>query len=109
LTATLRFLGAASTVTGSKHLLDSGLGKLMVDCGLFQGPRELRDRNWQKLPIEVPTVSAVVLSHAHVDHCGYLPRLCADGFTGRIHATPDTNSSCASCARFGHPAGGGGT
>lgn len=91
MTATLRFLGAASTVTGSKHLLDSGLGKLMVDCGLFQGPRELRDRNWQKLPIEVPTVSAVVLSHAHVDHCGYLPRLCADGFTGRIHATPDTN------------------
>lgn len=91
MTVTLRFLGAAGTVTGSKHLLDSGIGKLMVDCGLFQGTRELRDRNWQRLPIEVPAISAVVLTHAHVDHCGYLPRLCADGFTGRVHATPDTN------------------
>jgi metallo-beta-lactamase family protein len=91
MTATLRFLGAAGTVTGSKHLLDSGLGKLLVDCGLFQGPRELRDRNWQRLPIEVPSVSSVVLTHAHIDHCGYLPRLRADGFAGRIHATPATN------------------
>ncbi|MET0771438.1 MAG: MBL fold metallo-hydrolase [Candidatus Limnocylindrales bacterium] len=91
MTATLRFLGAAGTVTGSKHLLDSGGGKLMVDCGLFQGPRDLRDRNWQRLPIEVPSVSSVVLTHAHIDHCGYLPRLHADGFTGRIHATPATN------------------
>jgi metallo-beta-lactamase family protein len=90
-TATLRFLGGAGTVTGSKHLLDSGLGKLMVDCGLFQGPRDLRDRNWQRLPVEVPSVSSVVLTHAHIDHCGYLPRLRADGFEGRIHATPATN------------------
>jgi metallo-beta-lactamase family protein len=89
--ATLRFLGAAGTVTGSKHLLASGMGSLMVDCGLFQGPRELRDRNWRRLPIEVPGVSAVVLTHAHIDHCGYLPRLRADGFTGRVHATPGTN------------------
>ena len=91
MTATLRFLGAAGTVTGSKHLLEGGLGKLMVDCGLFQGPRELRDRNWRRLPIDVPGVSSVVLTHAHIDHCGYLPRLRADGFTGRIHATPATN------------------
>jgi metallo-beta-lactamase family protein len=91
MTATLRFLGAAGTVTGSKHLLDSGLGRTMVDCGLFQGPRELRDRNWRRLPIDVPGVSSVVLTHAHIDHCGYLPRLHADGFSGRIHATAATN------------------
>jgi metallo-beta-lactamase family protein len=90
-TATLRFLGAAGTVTGSKHLLDSGAGSTMVDCGLFQGIRELRDRNWRRLPIEAPAVSSVVLTHAHIDHCGYLPRLRADGFAGRIHATPATN------------------
>ena len=91
MTATLRFLGGAGTVTGSKHLLDSGLGSLMVDCGLFQGTRDLRDRNWQRLPIDVPSVSSVVLTHAHIDHCGYLPRLRADGFGGRIHATAATN------------------
>jgi metallo-beta-lactamase family protein len=91
MTATLRFLGAAGTVTGSKHLLDSGLGRLMVDCGLFQGTRDLRDRNWRRLPIDVPGVSSVVLTHAHIDHCGYLPRLHADGFMGPIHATASTN------------------
>lgn len=91
MSATLRFLGAAGTVTGSKHLLDAGIGQVMVDCGLFQGTRELRDRNWQRLPIDVPAVTAVVLTHAHIDHCGYLPRLRADGFSGPIHATPDTN------------------
>jgi metallo-beta-lactamase family protein len=63
----------------------------MVDCGLFQGTRDLRDRNWQRLPIEVPSVNAVVLTHAHIDHCGYTPRLHADGFSGPIHATPATN------------------
>jgi len=89
--ATLRFLGAAGTVTGSKHLLDSGMGSTMVDCGLFQGTRDLRDRNWRRLPIDVPAVGAVVLTHAHIDHCGYLPRLRADGFAGRIHATAATN------------------
>ncbi len=91
MTATLRFLGAAGTVTGSKHLLDTGIGKLMVDCGLFQGTRDLRDRNWRRLPIEAAAVSAVVLTHAHIDHCGYLPRLRTDGFSGRIHATTATN------------------
>ena len=91
MTPTLRFLGAAGTVTGSKHLLDSGLGRLMVDCGLFQGIRELRDRNWQRLPIDASSVSSVVLTHAHIDHCGFLPRLRADGFAGRIHATAATN------------------
>lgn len=91
MSAVLRFLGGAGTVTGSKHLIEAGTGKVMVDCGLFQGRRDLRDRNWRRLPIEVPSVNAVVLTHAHIDHCGYLPRLRADGFTGRIHATPDTN------------------
>jgi metallo-beta-lactamase family protein len=90
-TATLRFLGAAGTVTGSKHLLDAGTGRVMVDCGLFQGTRELRDRNWRHLPVEEPAVSAVVLTHAHVDHCGYLPRFHKDGFSGRVHATAETN------------------
>ena len=91
MSATLRFLGAAGTVTGSKHLLDSGTGRAMVDCGLFQGTRDLRDRNWRRLPIEVPSVSSVVLTHAHIDHCGYLPRLHTDGFSGHIHGTPATN------------------
>lgn len=91
MSATLRFLGAAGTVTGSKHLLDSGMGKALVDCGLFQGPRDLRDRNWRRLPIEVPSITSVVLTHAHIDHCGYLPRLHADGFSGQIHGTPATH------------------
>ena len=74
---TLTFLGAARTVTGSKYLLDFGDHRLLVDCGLFQGLKELRALNWQSLPIDARTIDAVVLTHAHLDHTGYLPRIVA--------------------------------
>jgi metallo-beta-lactamase family protein len=91
---TLTFLGAAGTVTGSKHLLDTGAHRVLVDCGLFQGLKELRLRNWAALPIDPSTIDAVVLTHAHLDHCGYLPRLVAQGFHGRIFCTPGTRDLC---------------
>jgi metallo-beta-lactamase family protein len=92
--ASLTFLGAAGTVTGSKHLLDTGTHRVLVDCGLFQGLKELRQRNWQPLPTSPAAIDAVVLTHAHLDHCGYLPRLVADGFRGRIFCTPATKDLC---------------
>ncbi|HEY7172225.1 MAG TPA: MBL fold metallo-hydrolase [Vicinamibacterales bacterium] len=92
--ASLTFLGAAGTVTGSKHLLDTGAHRVLVDCGLFQGLKELRQRNWQPLPIAPAAIDAVILTHAHLDHCGYLPRLVADGFRGRIFCTPATKDLC---------------
>jgi len=92
--ASLTFLGAAGTVTGSKHLLDLGDHRVLVDCGLFQGLKELRLRNWAALPIDASTIDAVVLTHAHLDHCGYLPRLVAQGFKGRIFCTPGTRDLC---------------
>src|SRR4029453_16246703 len=88
--ATLTFLGAARTVTGSKHLLDTGSHRILVDCGLFQGGYELRRRNWQDLPVPPASIDAVVLTHAHLDHVGYLPRLVAQGFKGRVFCTPGT-------------------
>ena len=93
--STLTFLGAAGTVTGSKHLLDATGVRVLVDCGLFQGLKELRERNWQPLPIAASDIHAVVLTHAHLDHCGYLPRLVADGFRGRIFCTPGTQDLCS--------------
>jgi metallo-beta-lactamase family protein len=86
----LTFLGAAGTVTGSKTLVEAPGSSALVDCGLFQGQRELRRRNWEPLPVDVTAVSTVLLTHAHLDHCGYVPRLCADGFRGRVHATTST-------------------
>ncbi len=93
--ASLTFLGAAGTVTGSKHLLDLGAHRVLVDCGLFQGLKELRLRNWDPLPIDPATIDAVVLTHAHLDHCGYLPKLVAAGFKGRIFCTPGTKELCS--------------
>src|SRR3954470_13174420 len=90
----LTFLGAAGTVTGSKHLLDLEGHRVVVDCGLFQGLKELRLRNWAALPIDAASIDAVVLTHAHLDHCGYLPRLVAQGFRGRIFCTPGTRDLC---------------
>jgi metallo-beta-lactamase family protein len=92
--AFLTFLGAAGTVTGSKHLLDTGTNRILVDCGLFQGLKELRERNWQPLPIAPNTIDAVILTHAHLDHCGFLPRLVAQGFRGRVFCTPATKDLC---------------
>jgi len=88
--ASLTFLGGAGTVTGSRFLLEQDGTRVLVDCGLFQGLRELRRRNWEPLPLPPADVDAVVLTHAHLDHCGYLPRLVADGFPGRAHASPAT-------------------
>ncbi len=90
----LTFLGAAQTVTGSKYLLETGTSKILVDCGLFQGLKELRERNWQGLPILGTDIDAIVLTHAHLDHCGYLPRLVAQGFRGRIFCTAGTLDLC---------------
>jgi metallo-beta-lactamase family protein len=85
---TLTSLGGAGAVTGSKHMLEFGGQSLLVDCGLFQGPRHLRRMNWDPLPVDPATVGAVLLTRAHLDHCGYLPRLVKDGFGGPISATP---------------------
>jgi metallo-beta-lactamase family protein len=86
----LSFHGAAETVTGSKYLLETSDTRVLFDCGLFQGLKELRDRNWQPLPFDVASVKAVVVTHAHIDHIGYLPRLVKDGFGGPIYCTPAT-------------------
>ena len=87
---TLRSLGAADTVTGSKHLLEAGGRRILLDCGLFQGVKNLRELNWAPLAVEPSSIDAVILSHAHLDHCGYLPRLVREGFTGPIVSTAAT-------------------
>src|SRR6186997_2812810 len=92
---TLTFLGAAGTVTGSKHLLDLGGQRVLVDCGLFQGLKELRLRNWEEFAVPPSSIDAVVLTHAHLDHCGYLPRLVANGFKGRVFCTAGTQELCS--------------
>jgi metallo-beta-lactamase family protein len=88
--AKLTFHGAAETVTGSKYLLESGKARVLIDCGIFQGLKELRLRNWDKLPFEASSVDCVVLTHAHIDHTGYLPRLVKLGFSGPIFCTSAT-------------------
>lgn len=88
----LSFLGAARTVTGSKTLIDTGEARLLVDCGLFQGRKALRQANWKPFPVAVESIDAVVLTHAHIDHCGYLPRLWRLGFRGPVYCTSGTRS-----------------
>lgn len=92
--ADLTFLGAARTVTGSKYLLDHGGRRVLVDCGLFQGLKELRLRNWDDCPVPPGSIDAVVLTHAHLDHVGYLPRLVAQGYRWRIFCTGGTADLC---------------
>jgi metallo-beta-lactamase family protein len=87
---TLSFLGAAGTVSGSRHLLEAGRARVLVDCGLFQGERALRDRNWDRFAVPADTVDAVVLTHGHIDHSGFLPRLVREGFRGPILTSPAT-------------------
>jgi metallo-beta-lactamase family protein len=87
---TLTTWGAAGTVTGSRFLLKAGGRSVLIDCGLFQGSRELRDRNWSGMPLDVRDLDAVVITHAHLDHCGYLPRLVSAGYSGPVHVTADT-------------------
>ncbi|HBH02257.1 MAG TPA: MBL fold metallo-hydrolase [Candidatus Rokubacteria bacterium] len=90
MTPALTFLGAAGTVTGAKFLLETGGPRLLLECGMFQGLRELRERNWQPPPVEPRALDAVLLSHAHIDHSGYLPRLARDGFAGPVYCSPGT-------------------
>ena len=90
----LKFLGATETVTGSKYLLTVDQQKILVDCGLFQGPKALRERNWQPMPVDPKSIQAVVLTHAHVDHSGYLPLLVRQGFRGPIYCTEATFDLC---------------
>ena len=90
----LTFHGAAETVTGSKYLLESGGSRVLIDCGLFQGIKELRLRNWQPLPFDAASVDSVVLTHAHIDHIGYLPRFVKTGFRGPVYCTRATAELC---------------
>src|SRR5690606_32332849 len=86
----IHFLGAAGTVTGSKFLIETSEMTLLIDCGMFQGLKELREKNWEHLPITVSEIDAVLLTHGHLDHTGYLPRLVKDGFRGKIIGTAPT-------------------
>ncbi|MDP2059072.1 MAG: MBL fold metallo-hydrolase [Flavobacteriaceae bacterium] len=86
----LTFFGGAGTVTGSKILLETGHKKILIDCGLFQGLKELRLKNWDSLPMDINELDTVFLTHAHLDHCGYLPVLVKNGFSGKIYCTPAT-------------------
>jgi metallo-beta-lactamase family protein len=90
----LQFLGATDTVTGSKYLLQQGTSRVLVDCGLFQGYKQLRLRNWAPLPVDAASIHAVILTHAHIDHSGYLPLLARQGFHGRVYCTPATHDLC---------------
>ncbi|HUA14156.1 MAG TPA: MBL fold metallo-hydrolase [Verrucomicrobiae bacterium] len=98
--AYIQFLGAAGTVTGSKHLIHAADGtgsgglQVLVDCGLFQGPKDWRERNWHDTPVPAKEINAVILTHAHLDHCGWIPRLVKEGFRGPIYATPPTIDLC---------------
>lgn len=90
----LHFLGAAETVTGSKFLIESGNIQVLIDCGLFQGMKSLRSLNWQPLPINLNKLNAVILTHAHIDHTGYLPLLIKNGFEAPVYSTPATKDLC---------------
>jgi len=91
----LRFLGGVGTVTGSKCLVSAGASRILIDCGLFQGYKQLRLRNWSALPFDPQTLNAVVLTHAHLDHSGYIPLLAKSGFGGPIYCTSGTRDLCA--------------
>lgn len=91
----LSFLGGVGTVTGSKYLVEAAGRKVLVDCGLFQGLKQLRLRNWGRFPVDPASIDAVVLTHAHLDHSGYLPLLIRNGFKGPVYCTPATRDLCA--------------
>src|ERR671928_314527 len=88
--ATISFWGGVGTVTGSKYLVESDGSRVLVDCGLFQGLRELRERNWEEPPFDASRLDAVVITHAHIDHTGYLPRLVALGYGGPVYCSKGT-------------------
>ena len=90
----LRFLGGTGTVTGSRFLIETPLARVLVDCGLYQGLKAHRLRNWAPFPVPPDSIDAILLTHAHVDHSGYLPALHHTGFSGPIYATRETESLC---------------
>lgn len=90
MTTSITFHGAADTVTGSRHLLRAAGKQVLVDCGLFQGPRAIRERNWQPFPVAPASLDAIVLTHAHMDHTGFLPRVVKQGYRGPVYCTPAT-------------------
>jgi metallo-beta-lactamase family protein len=90
----ITFLGAAGTVTGSKYLIEAGGKRLLVDCGLFQGSKELQQRNWNNLQVDPASIDWVLLTHAHIDHTGHIPRLVQNGFRGPIYSNAATNELC---------------
>jgi metallo-beta-lactamase family protein len=92
--AKITFLGAAGTVTGSKYLVEAGGKRLLVDCGLFEGSKELKQRNWQQFAVDPATIDWLLLTHAHIDHTGYIPRLVKAGFRGPIYANAATHELC---------------
>lgn len=98
----IQFLGAAGTVTGSKHLINTAPNsdtkqgfQVLIDCGLFQGQKEWRERNWQDTPVPARSIDAAILTHAHLDHCGWIPRLVKEGFRGPIYASQPTIDLCS--------------
>jgi len=90
----IEFIGAAGTVTGSKFLLTAGRKNILVDCGLYQGQKNLRQQNWKALPVHAPRIDSVILTHAHIDHSGYIPLLVKQGFTGDIFCSKSTKALC---------------
>ena len=90
----ITFLGGAETVTGSKFLVETGQSRILIDCGLFQGYKWLRERNWQQLALDVHELDAVILTHAHLDHSGYIPVLYKQGFRGQVFTHHATKSLC---------------
>ena len=94
MTLQVTFLGGAGTVTGSKFLVEYNDQKVLVECGLFQGFKQLRLRNRKRLPIDPAAIDAVVLTHAHIDHSGYIPALVSQGYRGHVHCTKTTKALC---------------
>lgn len=95
MTPYLEFWGATGTVTGSKYILSLGEKRILIDCGLFQGEKEIRRRNWTQLPFDLSEIDAVILTHAHIDHSGYIPLLVKRGFKGPVYCTEATRDLCA--------------
>src|SRR5881296_220357 len=101
--AKLTFLGAAGCVTGSKYLVEVAGKRLLVDCGIFQGSQELQDRNYKPLPVDPKTIDYLVLTHAHLDHTGWLPVLAKSGYRGAIFANPATIELTTIRSRYTRP------